>query len=82
MGPHAVVSADDLYSAVLADSPFYLCFCLLELHFSGFPLRGSVLAYVSHGRGGIERENLVDHFDCAAVFQRLKRIEDPICLHA
>jgi len=49
---------------------FYLGFCLCELHFRRFALDGSVLAYVSHGRGGTERENLVDHFDCVAAHRR------------
>jgi hypothetical protein len=31
---------------------------------AAFLFGGRVLAYVSHARGGIERENLVDDFDC------------------
>ncbi len=79
--PRAIVSEDDLYSAMPADSTFYSGFLLLELQFSRFPLGGSVLAEVSHGRVGIERENLVDHFDRAAVSQCLQRIRDPAFLH-
>jgi len=52
---------------MLADSTLYPGFRLLELHFRRFPLGGCVPAYVSHARGGIERENLVDDFDCVAV---------------
>jgi hypothetical protein len=72
---------DDLYPAMLADSTFYPGFGRLELNISRFSLDGSVLTYVSHGRGGIQRENLVDHFDRAAVFQRLQSIGNPVCLH-
>ncbi len=81
MVPRTIASPDDLYPAMLADSTLYPGFRLLELHFRRFPLGGRVLAYVSYARGGIERENLVDDFDCVAVLQRLQRIEDPVRLH-
>ena len=81
MVPRTIVSADDLYSAMLTDSTFYPGVCLLKLRFSRSPLDGGVLTYVGHGRGGIERENLVDHFDRAAVSQYSQRIRDPVFLH-
>lgn len=61
-----------------ADSTLYPGFCFLELCFRSFSLDGSVLAYVSCGRGRIERENLIDHFDRVAVLEQLQRIESPV----
>ncbi len=63
MVPRTIGSPDDLYPAMLANSTLYPGFCLLELLFGRFPFAGSVLAYVSHARCGIERENFVDDFD-------------------
>ena len=81
MEPRAVVSPDDLYLAMSADSTFYTCFRLLKLLLCRFPSDGGELTNVSHSCSGIERENLVDHFDRVAVLQRLQGIEDPVDLH-
>ena len=83
MVPRTIASPDDLYAAMPANSTLYPGFCLLELPFRRFPLDGSVLAYVyvSHARGGIECENLVDDFDRVAELHGLQRIEGCVCLH-
>jgi hypothetical protein len=79
--PSTIVSLDDLNPAMLADSAFYPGFCLLKPAFRCLPLDRCVLAHVSDSRDGIERDNLVDYFDCVAVLQRLQRIEGPVYLH-
>ena len=81
MVPRAVGSADYRYLAMLADGTFFPGFRLIDLRLDRCTPGSRVLAYVSHGRGGIDGDNLVDHFDRAAISQFLQRLGNPVHPH-
>lgn len=81
MVPRTVGSADDRNLAMLADGTFFPGFRLIDLRLDRCTPGSRVLAYVSHGRGGIDGDNLVDHFDHAAVSQFLQRLGNPVRPH-
>jgi hypothetical protein len=76
--PGAIVSLNDLDAAMPTGSTLYPRFFLFEQPFGHALASESVLTYVSHCRGRIAFENLVNHLDCIAVPKRLKRTRDPL----
>ena len=81
MIPHTVTSPDDLHLTVPADGPFYPGSGFLQQRLRSLSLSGGVLSRIGHGRRGIGRENLIDHFDRVSVLQRFQRIGDPVYPH-
>lgn len=81
MIPVAIISLDNLDTAVSANGTLYSRFFFVEQLLGCAVSFESVLTHVSQRRGGIAPENLIDHFDRVAVLQRLKRARDPLYLH-